>query len=269
MNPINSLSPEMNRRLVNTKKIAETSNEGTISFMELSYYPLVSLYITTGERKVETNNLKHLHLRYMGEPSNYPNFDLENKSPHKLGYENYSTLITPKDHHILSFNRYKTLFDSVVDEINGSISKYHGYKCYEDGNSNNGGTRNIIILHICDVINIISCQDDKCIPDLFIKTRLMSELDVRMCEELDIHFSTVEIKEFFRFQMDFFYLCYAYFGNTSFVPIRTSVDIESDILNKSSFFTNDEHFINHQHGKLKELNQTEHNSITRIVYRSI
>ena len=269
MNRITSLSPEMNMRLANTKQIAETSKEGTIFFMELSYYPLISLFIRTGGRKEETQNIKHLHLRYVNEPSDYPQFDLENKSPHQLGYENYTTLTQHNNNTKLSFNSYRTLFDAVVDQINGSISKYHGYLCYEDGDITNGSTRNIIILHVCDVINIISCQSEDRIPPLYIKTRLMSELDPRMCRELDVTFSTNEIKELFMLQMDFFYVTYAYFGNTSFVPIRTSVDNQSVILNNSAFFTNDDHFVNHQHGKLKELNQTEHNSITRIVYRSI
>ena len=69
--------------------------------------------------------------------------------------------------------------------------------------------------------------------------------------------------------VDFLYVCYAYYGNNSFVPIRTRVSITSTELKEASFFMNDNHFILHQIGKMKEFNQNDNRQDYRILYRTI
>ena len=56
----------------------------------------------------------------------------------------------------LSFDDYKLLFYSTCDNIEQSISKYNGVVCYKDGNWENTEDTNIFILHICDIMNVMT-----------------------------------------------------------------------------------------------------------------
>ena len=269
MESSSSISRDMARRMSNAKKCAETSEEGTVSFLELSMYPLVSLFITTGAKKSESSPDRHIHFRYVMEPTTFSKFELADLSVQRIGYEKYLTQLSSSDDDRLCFDEYKTKFNSTSDELNSFIYKYHGWKCFEDGDVTNSTSTNIIILHLCDVMNIIQCKEGNVVPDVYLKTNLLSSLDSRLCNLLDIALVGEGNMKFFLFNIDYFYICYGYFGNTSFVPIRTTVDSASTVFQEGSFFTNNEHFRNHQEGKLMELNQNEENMITKMVYRSI
>ena len=73
MNTMSSVSPELNRRLTLAKTKAEYAEEGSIIFIELSYYPIVLLRILTGSKKEDHSTKKHIHMEYVFEPDTYPN----------------------------------------------------------------------------------------------------------------------------------------------------------------------------------------------------
>ena len=260
----------MNKRLAVLKRVAETSVEGRVFFYEASSNPVVSLYITTGSISQTNPNKKDLHLKYVNEPSTYPKLDLAKKTLDQVGYNKYKDVVQ-QDTTILdlSFDEYKIKFHTICEHINSAISQYHGIKCYEDGDSTNQNVTNVIILHICDVMNVMVCECEEKSLDLCIDTSLLRTIDKRMSKELDIPMLTPIEKDFFLLHIDFFYMCYAYVGNYSFVPIRTKIDIDSYIFKISSFFTNDDHFIQHQKGKLSAFNEREDKMYTKMIYRSI
>ena len=169
----------------------------------------------------------------------------------------------------MSFREYNNKFNSTCDEINESIARYHGIKCFEDGDDTNLMTTNVIVLHVCDVINIIMSMKLNTLPDLYLKTGLFNHLYDELCHQLSFAFISPANMKFFLTHIDFFYMCYAYFRNTSFVPIRTTVLLDSPIFVESSYFTNNDHFKNYQFGKLQEFNEYHDKMITKIVYRSI
>ena len=258
----------MDRRLATIKILASNSNEGDVFFYEVSSNPVVSLYVTTGKDKPGTNNIKEIHLAYVYEPSSYPKLDLSVKTLTDVGFETFDTLqrdINPK----ICLEGYKIKFDSICKDINSAIKQYHGIKCYEDGDSSNATTTNVIILHIYDAINIMSSQLKNIIPELIVATKLLGSADDRISKELEISFLSSDNKEFVLVHIDLFIRFYAYLGNFSFVPIRTKVNMDSDTFKISSFFTNDNHFIKHQKGKLLAFNQNEEKIFTKMVYRSI
>ena len=85
-------------------------------------------------------------------------------------------------------------------------------------------------------------------------------------------FDTLHLRacnNFFKIHIDFFYLCYSYYGNNSFVPIRTRVLEDNLILKEGYFFTNNNHFVLHQIGKLKEFNQNDKNIEAKVKYRTV
>ena len=250
------------------KKLAEDGDEGDISFVEISSFPLVSLSIRTGSRRSDTSQKKRLHFEYKMQPSSYPSYNIVHVGPEKIGYDKYKSLNKNLENN-LSFKDYGHTFNSVCEDIDRSIRKYHGIKCYEDGNVTNGTTTNVVILHVCDVMNIIISQQSGRVPPVFLKTGLFKELKTSATYEfLDTYF-TIKNREFLLEHVDFFYLCYGYFGNHSFVPIRTLVFEDSNVFKDSKFLTNDNTFVNHQMGKLKSFNQNNDKVISKMVYRSI
>ena len=263
-----SLSPEMVIRLANAKALAQTSIEGTISFIELSCYPMVSLFITTGACTSQDSIERELHLRYVRQPSTFPLFNLHELSPHHIGFEVYRSLLSSLNNDVVSFNEYRVKFDSVTDEINRAISRYHGLMCYEDGDCTNKMCSNIIILHICDVMNIMTSANNNSIPELYLKTSSLCTLDQRLCNQIELNFISSINTQFFLENIDYLYTCYAYFGNMSFVPIRTLVPLDSRTYRQASFYTNNSYYQQHQKGKLMEFNQNEKSDMAKVVYRS-
>ena len=259
----------MNERLSVLKGIAETSVEGRVFFYEVSSNPVVSLYITTGSVSKSNPKKKDLHLKYVNEPSNYPKVSLVGKTLDEVGYDRYQGVVQNDTVIDVSFDEYKIKFHSICDKLNKAISQYHGIKCYEDGDSSNQSVTNVIILHICDVLNIMLSEVEEKVPHLFMDTSLFRMIDRRLSKEVQIPLLSRTEKKFVIQHVDFFYMCYAYVGNYSFVPIRTKVERDCDIFKTSSFFTNDEHFIKHQKGKLSAFNEREDKMFTKMIYRSI
>ena len=65
------MSPEMGLRLAKVKKKALVSDKGSRFFIELSYYPIISLWVTSGDMKPDVSNERELHLRYVYENETY------------------------------------------------------------------------------------------------------------------------------------------------------------------------------------------------------
>ena len=266
-NPIH-LSEELVRRIETIKKIAEQGDEGDVSFIEISSYPLVSLLIISGERYSENETKRKIHLEYKTQPSCFPTYNISSVGPEKIGYDKYM-LDNVEDKKKMTLDEYSNKFNIVCSNIDKAIRKYHGIKCYEDGNEGNTSTANVFILHVCDVMNILHCKRNGGMPTLFLKTRLLKEIcSNAIFEFLSTYFNENSTKFLFN-NIDYFYLCYAYFGNYSFVPIRCMVDDESTSFKESKFFTNNPEFVYHQMGKMKAFNQTNEKTISKFVYRSI
>ena len=120
-------------------------------------------------------------------------------------------------------------------------------------------------------MNIMIEARNNTTPKVQLKTALLKDLPESVAVVNEFSYKYLEKKhlEFMIIHMDFFYLCYGYYSNHSFMPIRTSVPGNSSIFKVSSFFMNDDHFVNHQKGKIIEFNQNEANLISRIMYRTI
>lgn len=272
------LSNEWNRRLKNAKQSAERGKEGDVSFLQVSTTPLTSLFITTGSIINDSISQKrNVHLKFVSQHSSYPpTIDTMEESIDK-GYTSFkntleATPILNQERTFTEVNKrqYKVLFQKACSHIDMSIREYHGVKCYRDGDSTNNVLNNIFFLHICDILNILVCKKLDVTPEVIIKTSLLNTLSSsNIVNELESIYIDKEMHDFIVINADHLYLCYGYYSNHSFLAIRTSTKETKSIFNISSFFMTDVHFLNHQKGKLMELNQNEKRVQTRVVYRSI
>ena len=71
MEYVSSVSSEMNRRLHATKELAESAEEGSVFFLEVTYKPIISLFITTGSISRDNPQKRSVHLRFVNEPEHY------------------------------------------------------------------------------------------------------------------------------------------------------------------------------------------------------
>ena len=263
-------SSELNRRLHIVKELAEKAEKDSVLFMEVSYKPLVSLFVTTGEVTSENKNKRSVHLRFVSEPHHYSEVlnDIQTMDTDILGLRVYNNLL---DNPInkLDMKLYKEKFDSVCGELDAAKSKYHGICCHEDGDEDNTSVANVFVLHVCDIMNLLVCKKNETIPELELTTNLLKSIDDKVCIGNELNLVTETNREFFMSHIDYFYVCYAYIGNTSFTPIRTRVEKNSQTFVISSFFTNDDHFNNHQGGKMMQFNQNNERFVSRMIYRSI
>ena len=268
MDYISTMSEDLIRKLDCIKMVAETAEKGTIFFLEVSSQPLISLVLVTSDNRTDTIHKKSVHLEYKPEPSTYPSISTTQSNPYITGYNKYKLLegaVAPQ----MDLDSYISNFESVCCHINSMIMKNHGVVCYQDGNKLNKNTNNVFYIHICDAMNLIVRNLEGEVPDLVVKTNLLKELPQGVVNDFEDSFVEKCQKDFFLKHVDYFYTTYAYFGNYSFIPIRSLVTSNSSVFKKSSFFTNDEHFIDHQKGKLMEFNRINQRTLSRMLYRSI
>jgi hypothetical protein len=175
------------------------------------------------------------------------------------------------DETVLTLAKWKELFHVVTSKVDSLIYAHHGIQCHLDGDLNNTRTDNVMYLHVSDVINIHACRmDNTPMPSVTVRTTLFPEVDSRIKDVLTdsaIGLSGEGLEFFYR-ELDYFYTLYGYYGNGSFLSIHTKVDKNSKRLGFSSFFTNNEHFLTHQHVKLNELNRTETTLYDNLIFRS-
>ena len=196
MNNSIQLSAELKRKIAICKSIAEDAQEGDVNFVEISSFPLVSLYIATGAPTSEDKRKKSVHMDFRNEPNSFPTFNVHSIGPEKMGYDKY--ILSIDDNEVqLSLVEYTMMFTSTCKDIDAAISKYHGVKCFEDGNVSNDTTSNVFFLHVCDVMNIISCKRNNTTPVLFIKTGLLKEIKKEVSYDSIYDFIKIENREFF------------------------------------------------------------------------
>lgn len=268
---------EWQRRLNNAKECAEQGKEGDTFFLQVSSTPLVSLFITTGSELDPVTNKRKVDLRFVGQPSTYPTPIDDEYNLERVGYERFIGAATTnlskevKDKFVsLSMTDYRRLFKSTVANIDASIQKYHGIKCFRDGDITNRKVNNIFFLHICDIFNIMVAKEADYIPTIKIRSALFQNIsNNNICNEFEEEFLESPNRDFLLYHIDFFYMIYCYYSNHSFMAIRMNVYKHSTIFKQSSFFTNERHFIDHQYGKLKEFNQNNKHLQSRVMYRSI
>ena len=270
-------SADFRRRLDNAKFCATNGREGEVYFLQASKTPLVSCFITTGQFLNKTVNERSVDLRFVYQHAGYPLSVRSNKESEDLGYKSFQTALENDTFEDISDqfkeltkSEYSLLFEETCVYIDTCISANHGIRCYTDGDIKNKSNTNNWFLHVCDMLNILYERRGDCIPKVVVKSTLLDKLpSKKIVNDLDSKNIPLKNRNFMMLHVDYFYICYGYFGNYSFVPIRTQVDKESKVFHLSSFFSNDDHFMTHQKGKLQELNQNEKGALSRMMYKSV
>ena len=262
-----ALSPELRRRLDNVKSLAESAEEGSYFFVEVSFRPLVSVIVVTGSKKEENRDKRNAHLHYVYETIQYSEYVHNSDDSDAIGFKTYRRLVGPTTPRI-TYDKYQKSFYSICSNINDAIRDNHGIKCYEDGDTENRMSTNVFFLHVCNIMNLIVSKRECKVPQLYIKTNTLNKISTDMCFDDETVFITASNRPMFLEHIDYCYLCYAYICNNSFIPIRSLVDMNSKTFNKSLFFTNNRHYVNHQHGKLQEFNCNNDNLVSKMLYRS-
>jgi hypothetical protein len=270
------LDEAFQRKLRTATTLSENGEEGDVHFVQVSHCPVTSLFLITGEAR-DNSNLHHVTLRIVGQTAEYPPFPANMYSSQKKGYKYHlekARELYEADNSLgfspLDFQTYREMFMNICQHIDAALRANHGIKCYHDGNVNNDRFSNTFFMHVCDVLNILKCErNNSPVPTVYIQTPLLEHVSFEWRNIL-IHSMLTEYElEFLYKEIDYFYTCYCHFGNFSFLPIRTRVDQDCTVFVRSSFFTNNDHFIEHQRGKMKELNQNYTEIPTMIAYRSM
>ena len=269
--PTNVVEEDWIRRLRCAEEAASSAELGSVSFLQASSCPVVSVFITTGALKNDGINKRSSDLRFVGQHDSYPPKPVSRHQQNSWGYSKYIEKERNNEHEsqIMSREEYVTKFYSICDIIDSEIRTSHGIKYFSDGDVDNNQARNVYYMHVCDIMNIIISQKRGSTPFLGIQTELLNELNSTNTTNKFVELFTTDKLNFLYLNIDTYYISYAYYSNHSFIPTRTQVDEEDPEFTLSSFFMNDPHFTTHQRGKLQEINQNEHEYITRLVYRSI
>ena len=270
---------DWNIRLHNAKMTAEEGEEGDVGFLQVSKRPLTSLFLTTGTKiDPSTSTKRHVHLRFVSQHVGYPCHIKSNEENDTIGYQSFKNATKlcliesiKKKYEDISIEEYRCIFEQVCQAIDKSIVDYHGVKCYRDGDWTNKKKANIYFLHVCDVLNCISKKRfHHTLPEIIVPTPTLKELPMLgVVSDLELVHLCNHLLDFVILHVDYLYTCYGYYGNHSFMAIRTSIAKGCKIFTKSCFFMNDDHFVNHQIGKLKEFNQNESRLESKLMYRSI
>jgi hypothetical protein len=269
--------PAWRARLERLQGVARSAAEGEEHFIQVSSCPLVSIKLITGDVDEQHEGLRVLHMSFVAEPPEFPDVPPNMREIQRHGYEEYLRML----HHQLSEDEdegfdpitravWRSKFMRVSGHIDAAIRQYHGVKCYVDGDHNHDVYENVIIFHVCDIMTIfIHGRNGLPRPEVVIPTHLLREIPANMVNDLMSHVMTTEDKNFLQENLAHFYVCFAYYGNFSFVPIRTRLSESIDYLDTARFFMNNETFFEHQRGKLKELNFNNERITSRMCYRSI
>jgi hypothetical protein len=272
--------PHWRSKLKKVQHLADYGEEGDVHFLQIHAVPLSSMILTTGAPIASGDGRKkQVHLRMLGPPPDLPKVPNGVDEIIQDGYKKHiertiSLLGTDgrRGSRVTPFHKWKTLFLSVTNVIDAMIYAHHGIKCHMDGNINNNMLINILYLHICDVLNIIACRHtNKPMPQVCIRTTMLQSIPETILETLTTSTSNLT-KESFDFmveEIDFVYLVYAYYGNGSFLSLRTMVPVDSSVFRHSSVLMNNEYFFSHQEGKLQELNRTEATVTDNYMFKAL
>jgi hypothetical protein len=257
-------------------ELAKTSGEGTERFVEMSSNPMRHTWVVTGSKKNDGTDEHEVQTRMVGQPANYPVTPRTKQEVLKEGYRRYLTRSITRHQTsgngsftALMFEQWVEKFNAVTVAVDAAVRDCHGVKCYEDGQIGNEDPTNVFFMHACDVFNIYMQRINNNVPELFITTSSLRTLWVTSRNMLTDSIMTREELDFMVQEIDFLYTCFCYYGNFSFLPIRTQVASNSMIFSSSSFFTNDDFFKEHQRGKFLQVSQDHQRVFTPVCYRTI
>ncbi len=263
-------------KLANAIDAAKRNERGSEYFVEQCSNPLRSTWVTTGSLKEDGSGDHDVHTRLVAEPSDYPSTPPTKDATHKEGYRRYMNreLVSFRSNPgtaftVVPFNEWVRKFNAVTVAVDTAVRDCHAVKCYEDGYMFNKHPTNIFFLHACDVFNLYIKRLEGEVPDLFITTNSLNVLWPHSRNELTDSIMSREEIDFMVQEIDFFYCCFAYFGNFSFVPIRTIVAMNDMHFTNASFFTNNDVYREHQRGKFIQIGQDHNRMLTRVCYRTV
>jgi hypothetical protein len=267
-------------KLKKVTDLADYGEEGDVYFLQIHTVPLSSVTLTTGAPLHNGDGRKkQVHMHMKGSPPELPKIPNGVQAIVQNGYKRhivrtvqYCRVHGEHASKVIPFPEWKRLFHSVTDVIDNMIYVHHSIKCHMDGNTNNDVLIIILYLHVCDVLNIKSCRSNNIgLPDVVIPTSMLRSLPDTIVETLTSSSSNLskESYDFMLSEIDFFNMVYGYYGNGSFLSLRTHVPVDSTVFKDSSFFMNNEYFFNHQMGKLEELNRTEITVTDNYMFRKL
>jgi hypothetical protein len=272
-------NPEILLKVQLLTAVARNANRGDSFFMQVSPCPVTSIRITTGDVDPDDEQQRNTHIHFTGEPDGYPTWPPDMATAQRRGYEKYLRRLhtnfreNPEEGFSpISIDLYRDKFMRICRKFDAAVYTDHGVKCYINGNMEDDYYFNVIIFHLCDIMTIfIHERQGLPIPDLVLQTDMLTTIPSQemVSDLMDVQMS-VEEKNFLEEHIDWFYLCYAYWGNFSFVPIRSRMSNNVNDVEEASFLmTTNNNFIEHQRGKLEELNRNNPATESRMLYRSM
>jgi hypothetical protein len=251
------------------------ANVGDIYFMEISSYPLASVLIkvvsidhNTRERNTEMIFVSQM-TRFPKKPGNVDDIMRAGYKLHKRRMTKRGK-IDSETNLMMTWKKYKYYHSAVLDLIDGCICKNHSVQCQQNGQINECTIGNTIFLHVCDVINLFVTQELNLeMPELVLATNWLKHIPENISNVLTGRVMNQKQRDFLLQEADHIYCCYAYYGNFSFIPIRLRVHNTNLVLRHSAVFMNAEEFINHQKGKMQELNRYNVEDVTKVYYCSV
>jgi hypothetical protein len=266
--------PDWERIQANAIERAENGHEGLVTFAAMSSNPVQSMFLTTQEERDDGTGLRNFHLHIVSQPSNYPDTPRDMNLTQREGYRRYlrRVLVEQRGNGIdvvpLSISEWRSRFMEVAAVIDESIRDCHGVQCHEDGDLNNHHVSNVFYMHVCDIMNIYQRRLIGEAPVLYLPSPTLDQIKLETRNMLTDRMLNRRQLNFFLQEIDFFYNCFAYFGNYSFVPIRTLVEEMGDTWPTATFYTHDNHFREHQEGKLNVIERDQNRMFSRVCYRT-
>jgi hypothetical protein len=274
--------PQFQANLEKTKAVAMGGGVGYPHFMQVSRYPMGSLYVTKVSDE-EKNGVREtaVSMHVEGQGDNYPKIPGDQDAIRREGYRWYITDRVDKHLRVddkegrlggpaMTYDEYERRHSELTLIIDDEIKKYHGIMCFQDGNRRNLDYRNVFFMHVCDIINIFVTDMMHMDPVEFeIPTNLLYEVPRKFRNSLTDGRLTESQRLFLLHHCESFYMIYGYYGNFSFMGIRTSINEYNSKLRRAAFFMNDDFFVKHQKGKITEHNRYKPTNEHFFAYRSV
>jgi hypothetical protein len=262
------------RKLEHQCHLAKTSAQGTERFVEMCSNPIRHTWVTTGTNKDDGTGEHHVETRLVGQPDYFLVTPRTREDMLKEGYRRYLTRSITRHQRsnissftALQFEEWCFKFNEVTVAVDNAVRDCHGVKCYEDGDITNNDPTNVFFLHACDIFNIYIARMNNTVPEVSISTASLRVLWTTTRNDLTGSIMNPDELRFMVQEIDFLYTCFCYYGNFSFLPIRTHIPIDSTVFTHSSFFVNDEVFKDHQRGKFIQVSQDHQHIFTNACYR--
>jgi hypothetical protein len=267
---------DIGRRLDIAKRCAEKGNPGEVFFHEASSNPLISMFITTGELIDGSDDTHETYIMMECQHAGYPLRINDFTEIIRKGYDMFCVkypqetgTATGVGRTLYSYEEYAKMFRKMCRIIDAAIYSTHGIECFADGDVTNRDHENMYYLHICDIMNVMVHEAANKQINLLITSLSLPYITQEMKHIFQERLINSRQCFFLMSNVDIFYMLYGYYKNNSFMAIRTKMVRRTTVFKESSVLMNDDHFVNHQRGKLKEIEQSELDVITRMLYRTI